>query len=69
VASLPEIAGDAALLVDPYDVDAIASGIRALDRDADLRQALATKGRERARFFSPERYEERVAGLYRRLLG
>jgi glycosyltransferase involved in cell wall biosynthesis len=68
-ASLPEIAGDAALLVDPYDVDEMAAGIRKLDQDADLRQALIVKGRERARLFSPECYEERVASLYRRLLG
>jgi glycosyltransferase involved in cell wall biosynthesis len=69
VASLPEIAGDAALLVDPYDVDDMAAGIRALDQDVDLRQALIARGRERASYFSPERYEQRIASLYRRLLG
>lgn len=62
--SLPEVAGDAALLVDPYSPAAIAAGLRALDGDADLRARLATAGRARAAFFSPERYGERLARLY-----
>ena len=36
VTSLPEIAGDAALLVDPFDVSAMAAAIRRLDNDVDL---------------------------------
>ena len=69
VSSLPEIAGEAALLVDPYDVEAMARAIRRLDEDADLRAELSAKGKARASEFSPRRYEERVATLYRRLLG
>jgi glycosyltransferase involved in cell wall biosynthesis len=68
VSSLPEIAGDAALLVDPYDVDAIAKGIRALDSDDDLCAALVTKGRAQAQKFSPDRYSKRLAKLCQRLL-
>ena len=66
--SLPEVAGDAALLVDPYDVDAIRDGIRALDRDADLRAHLVERGRIRAEAFSPERYRERLRAAYAPLL-
>jgi glycosyltransferase involved in cell wall biosynthesis len=62
--ALPEVAGDAALLVDPYSPAAIAAGLRALDGDADLRERLAAAGRVRAEFFSPERYSERLARLY-----
>jgi glycosyltransferase involved in cell wall biosynthesis len=69
ITSLPEVAGDAALLVDPYDVAAIARGIRALDADADLCQALAAKGLARAAFFSMEQYAERLGALYRMMLG
>jgi glycosyltransferase involved in cell wall biosynthesis len=69
VSSLPEIVGDAALLVDPHDVDSIAAGIRALDNDDDLCAALAIKGQTRAEEFSPPRYGARLAKLYRRLLG
>ncbi|MDG2533786.1 glycosyltransferase family 1 protein [Sphingomonas sp. HITSZ_GF] len=62
--SLPEVAGDAALLVDPYSPASIAAGLRALDGDAELRARLAAAGRVRADFFSPERYRERLARLY-----
>jgi len=52
VSSLPEIAGDAALLVDPYDVDAIADGIRRAVTDEALRADLIQRGLARARAFS-----------------
>jgi len=69
VASLPEVAGDAALLVDPLDIDAIARAIRSLDHDADLRGELKQRGLKRAEFFSPENYRQRVAELYARVIG
>jgi glycosyltransferase involved in cell wall biosynthesis len=46
--SLPEVAGDAALLVDPSDVQAIAAGLERLLCDDSLRNELAAKGRRRA---------------------
>src|SRR5690606_24547496 len=49
--SIPEVAGDAALLVNPYDVSAILDGLRALDADADLRADLSARGRRRAALF------------------
>lgn len=69
VSSLPEVAGEAALLVDPYDVDAMAAAIATLDRDADLRADLSARGLKRAKIFSQEVYADRVAALYRRVLG
>ena len=66
--SLPEVAGDAALSVDPYDVDAIRDAIRKLDADADLRAELAGRGRVQAAKFSPERYRERLRDAYAPLL-
>ena len=42
--SLPELAGDAALLVDPTDVDALCEGMRRLAEDGALRQSLRSKG-------------------------
>jgi glycosyltransferase involved in cell wall biosynthesis len=62
--SLPEIAGDAALLVDPYDADDIARGITTIVNDADLRAELSRRGHRQAAKFSVERYRERVAALY-----
>ncbi len=53
--SLPEVAGDAALLIDPTDVDAIADAIGRVMGDGDLRQTLIERGRERPRRFSWDR--------------
>lgn len=65
--SLPEVAGDAAVIVDPYDVDAIRKGIVALDEDEALRTALVESGHARAATFSPEAYQARLEALYRKL--
>jgi glycosyltransferase involved in cell wall biosynthesis len=62
--SLPEIAGDAALLVDPYDVEAMADAIRDLDHDVDLRRHLEAAGQLRATKFSQEAYQARLSAVY-----
>jgi glycosyltransferase involved in cell wall biosynthesis len=64
---LPEVAGDAALLVDPTDTRALAEGLRALDADAGLRGRLEAAGPARAALFSPERYAARLGALHARL--
>jgi glycosyltransferase involved in cell wall biosynthesis len=53
--SLPEVAGDAALLVDPNDVDAIADAMYRLITDDALRQDLVRRGAENVRRFSWEK--------------
>ncbi len=63
-ASMPEVVGDAALKVDPYDTRALVEGIRALDNDAHLLGRLAEAGPIRAQEFSPERYQARLSKLY-----
>jgi glycosyltransferase involved in cell wall biosynthesis len=50
--SLPELAGDAALLVDPTDTSAIAKGLVELVGDRELRERLATAGPRRAAAFT-----------------
>jgi glycosyltransferase involved in cell wall biosynthesis len=67
--SLPEIAGDAALQVDPLDISAMAAAIRQLDNDEDLLAELSARGLRRAREFSMAKYQVRVRDLYTRLLG
>lgn len=64
----PEVAGDGALLIDPYDTRAIAEGIKALDADAELRGELGAKGRARADYFSAAAHEARLAAVYDKLL-
>ena len=66
-ASLPEIAGDAAVYVDPYDVDTIAQAIRMITEDDGLRAELSRRGRIQAEQFSVARYRQRVAALYQGL--
>lgn len=62
--ALPEVAGEAAVIVDPYDVQAITNGIRMLDADADLRGGLERLGSAQAEKFSPEAYRIRLNALY-----
>lgn len=66
-ASLPEVAGDAAVLVDPYDVAALAREIRRLGADDDLAADLSRRGPAQAAKFSPEVCQTRLADLYGRL--
>jgi glycosyltransferase involved in cell wall biosynthesis len=65
--SLPEIAGDAAVYVDPYNTCEIAQAIKTIAADGDLRAELSRRGRDQAELFSMARYRERVAALYERL--
>jgi glycosyltransferase involved in cell wall biosynthesis len=67
--STPEVAGDAAILVDPLDVGAMARVIRTLDADTDLCAELSNRGRLQAQKFSPEAYSRKIAELYGRLMG
>jgi glycosyltransferase involved in cell wall biosynthesis len=65
--ALPEIAGDAALLVDPFDVDALAGALeRALDDEAARRAR--RPGTVRLATFSWEATAEGIAAIYRRAM-
>jgi glycosyltransferase involved in cell wall biosynthesis len=67
--SLPEVAGDAALLFDPLDESAIADSLRRLLDDLVLRERLRARGLERAREFTWERTARRTLESYGRALG
>lgn len=62
--SLPEVAGSAALQVDPYDVQAIMHGIRRIDADGDWRTHASNEGRLQAAKFSQDAYRERLQSIY-----
>jgi glycosyltransferase involved in cell wall biosynthesis len=62
--SVPEVAGDAALLVDPYDTQAIAQAICALDGNDGLRADLAHRGRIQAAVFSEVAYKKKLGAVY-----
>jgi glycosyltransferase involved in cell wall biosynthesis len=63
--SLPEVVGEAGLLVDPLSVDAIADGLRRLVDDAELRRALGQLGQARAASFTWERAARETLGVLR----
>ncbi len=62
--SLTEVAGDAALLVDPYDVGAIVAALRRVIDDPALVEDLSARGLASAERFAPERYRGRLATMY-----
>jgi glycosyltransferase involved in cell wall biosynthesis len=64
--SMPEVAGDAAQLVDPEEPDEIAAAIARLLEDRNLRRRLRDRGLERARAFSREAVVPRLFEVYRR---
>ncbi|MBN8679598.1 MAG: glycosyltransferase family 4 protein [Chitinophagales bacterium] len=66
---LPEIAGDAALLVEPLSAEHMAQGLKQLASDANLRQALISKGRQQRRLFSWDRAAEEVFQVLKGLEG
>jgi glycosyltransferase involved in cell wall biosynthesis len=64
VSSLPEVVGDAAILVNPENVFDIARGIREVLLDPELREQLIVRGRAQARRFSWERTARQVLEIY-----
>jgi glycosyltransferase involved in cell wall biosynthesis len=67
--ALAEIAGGAALTIDPTDVRAMAEAIRSLDANAVLRERLTWRGRLRAQTFSPDAHAARLGKVYEALIG
>jgi len=63
-AALPEIIGEAGLLVDPLDVEAIGAAIHRAVSDRDLRSRLAEAGPRRASLFSWERAARETVAAY-----
>ena len=68
VASIPEIAGDAACLVDPLSVESIRSGIRRVIHDNSYRESLIANGLINAKRFRPEQVANQYWNVYSDLL-
>jgi glycosyltransferase involved in cell wall biosynthesis len=66
--ALPEVAGDACLLVDPYDVDQISQGIAELLVSQSRRDELSRRGLERARRFTWPQVAEQTVRVYKQIL-
>ena len=67
VSSLPEVVGDAGILVDPEDVSELAVAIWRVLTDEALRAELIAKGLKRAQCFSWEKTALQTLELYRRV--
>lgn len=65
--SMPEVAGDAALLVDPFNISEIRAGVKKIISDEDYRNKLIEKGRENAIRFSVSTIANQYAELYRKV--
>ena len=68
VSSLPEVAGDAAILVDPLSTEAIAEGMWSVLNDEKKHEELSRKGKERARQFTWEKCAWETLATYRKAL-
>ena len=68
LSALPEVAGDAGLLVDPYDPDAICNAFAELLENQSRRDELSRRGLERARHFTWYEVAEQTVRVYRQVL-
>lgn len=68
ISSMPEAAGDAALLVDPYNVEEITDAIQRLMDDNELREQLIQKGYERANHLTWDRAAKELIEIYQHVL-
>lgn len=66
--ALPEVAGDAALLIDPLSVDSIGEGLKTLMENQSLRAELSKKGLEHSKRFSWEKAVRETWQVYQELL-
>jgi glycosyltransferase involved in cell wall biosynthesis len=65
--SMPEVAGEGAILVDPYSSRSIRDGIKTVIENSEYREAIIRKGFENIGRFSPEKIASQYASLYRKL--
>lgn len=65
--SLPEVVGDAAALVDPFDVGAIAAAIDRVITDSTFRASLRAKGTERAKLFDWQETARQTLAVYEKV--
>lgn len=68
VSSIPEIVGEAAMLVDPLDETQISKALLQMEQDASLRNRLRLKGLERLKKFSWQKTAEQTAEVYQKVL-
>ena len=68
VSSMPEVAGDVAIMVDPYDVEAIADAIETVLTDSALREEMIQQGYKHASHFTWEKSARQLHSIYAQVL-
>ena len=68
VSAMPEVAGDAAILVDPYNTELVAKAMREVSINHSLRNDLIEKGYVRAKLFTWNNYTGKILETYKKLL-
>ncbi len=68
ITSMPEVAGDAALLIDPFSVESISNAMVQIESDEILRKSLIDKGVKRAKEFSWQKSADRLWESIEKLL-
>jgi glycosyltransferase involved in cell wall biosynthesis len=68
-ASIPEVVGDAALLVDPENAEELSAAMIAVLDNRNLRNDLIRRGREREKFFSWDKMAAEIYEIYRDVVG
>jgi glycosyltransferase involved in cell wall biosynthesis len=68
VSSIPEVVGDAACLINPYDTREMAEAIRALDANEGYRTELSVRGKKQAEQFDESAYQKRLDTVYSRVI-
>jgi glycosyltransferase involved in cell wall biosynthesis len=67
--SLPEVVGTAGILVDPFDVDALAAALEKVVSDSNLRAQLSVQGLARAKLFNWQQTARQTLAVYRKAAG
>jgi len=68
VTSLPEVVGNAGILVEPIDITGLASAMAEVLTDSELQKSMRKKSQERARFFSWDKVARETLDIYNKLL-
>jgi len=66
--SLPEVVGDAGIMIDPFDVDSLTESMHKILTDNDLKKELSKKSLERAKFFNWEKTADQTLEVYEEVL-
>ncbi len=65
--SLPEVVGEAGIMVNPYDIDSLAQAMRQVLTDSELREDMVRKGLEQSKRFSWEKTAEQTLEVYNKV--